>query len=64
MFLKIFNMCGILCIRLGGIIVVDYGLKDRVVIVTGANNPWGIGATTAVLFAREGSKVVLVYNKI
>ena len=26
--------------------MVDYGLKDRVVIVTGVNNPQGIGAAT------------------
>ena len=44
--------------------MVDYGLKDKVVIITGANNPWGIGATTALAFAREGAKVVLVYKKI
>ena len=44
--------------------MIDYGLKDRVVIVTGANNPWGIGATTALAFAREGAKVALVYKKI
>lgn len=44
--------------------MVDYGLKDKVVIVTGANNPQGIGATTALAFAREGAKVVLVYKKI
>jgi 3-oxoacyl-[acyl-carrier protein] reductase len=44
--------------------MVDYGLKDRVVIITGANNPWGIGATTALAFAREGAKVVLIYKKI
>ena len=44
--------------------MINYGLKDRVVIVTGANNPWGIGATTALAFAREGAKVVLVYKKI
>ena len=44
--------------------MVDYGLKDRVAIITGANNPWGIGATTAIAFAREGAKVVLVYKKI
>ena len=44
--------------------MVDYGLKDKVAIITGANNPWGIGATTALSFAREGAKVVLVYKKI
>lgn len=43
--------------------MVDYGLKDRVAIITGANNPQGIGATTAFAFAREGAKVVLVYKK-
>ena len=44
--------------------MVDYGLKDRVAIVTGANNPQGIGAATALAFAREGARVVLVYKKI
>lgn len=44
--------------------VVNYGLKNKVTIITGANNPWGIGATTALAFAREGAKVVLVYKKI
>ena len=44
--------------------MVNYGLKDRVAIITGANNPQGIGATTALAFAREGAKVVLVYKKV
>ncbi len=44
--------------------MVDYGLKDKAAIITGANNPWGIGATTALAFAREGAKVVLVYKKV
>ena len=44
--------------------MVDYGLKDKVAIITGANNPQGIGATTALAFAREGAKVVLVYKKL
>ena len=44
--------------------MVDYGLKDKVAIITGANNPWGIGAATALALAREGAKVVLVYKKI
>ena len=44
--------------------MIDYGLKDRVAIITGANNPQGIGAATALSFARERAKVVLVYKKI
>ena len=44
--------------------MVNYGLQDRVAIITGTNNPQGIGATTALAFAREGAKVVLVYKKI
>ena len=44
--------------------MVDYGLKDRVALITGANNPQGIGAATALAFAREGVKVALVYKKV
>ena len=44
--------------------MIDYGLKDRVALITGANNPQGIGAATAAAFAREGAKVVLVYKKV
>ena len=44
--------------------MIDYGLKDRVALITGANNPWGIGATTALAFAREGAKIVLVYKRV
>ena len=44
--------------------MVNYGLKDTVAIITGANNPQGIGATTALAFAREGAKVVLVYKRV
>lgn len=44
--------------------MVDYGLKDRVAIITGANNPQGIGAATAIALAREGAKVVLTYKKV
>ena len=44
--------------------MVDYGLKDKVAIITGANNPQGIGAATALAMAREGAKVALVYKKI
>ena len=44
--------------------MIDTGLKDKVAIITGANNPQGIGATTALAFAREGAKVVLVYKRV
>ena len=44
--------------------MIDYDLKDRVALITGANNPQGIGATMAQAFAGEGAKVVLVYKKI
>ena len=44
--------------------MIDYGLKDKVALITGANNPQGIGAATAVAFAREGAKVVLAYKKV
>ena len=44
--------------------MVDDGLKDRVALITGANNPQGIGAATALAFAREGAKVALVYKRI
>ena len=44
--------------------MIQYGLKDRVALITGTNNPQGIGAATALAFAREGAKLVLVYKKI
>ena len=44
--------------------MADYGLKGRVVLITGTNNPQGIGAATALAFAREGASLVLVYKKV
>ena len=44
--------------------MIDYGLRGRVALITGTNNPWGIGAATALAFAREGAKVVLVYKRV
>ena len=44
--------------------MIDYGLGGRVALITGANNPQGIGAATALAFAREGAKVALVYKRI
>ena len=33
-------------------------------LITGVNNPQGIGAATAIAFAREGAKLVLIYKRI
>ena len=44
--------------------MIDYGLKNKIAIITGTNNPWGIGATTALCLAREGAKVILVYKRV
>ncbi len=42
--------------------MTDTGLKGKVVLVTGANH--GIGAATAVAFAREGADVFLIYLRL
>jgi 3-oxoacyl-[acyl-carrier protein] reductase len=44
--------------------MVDPGLENKVVLVTGANNPHGIGATTASAFAAQGAKVFITYLRI
>ena len=44
--------------------MADYGLCGKVALITGANNPMGIGAATALAFAREGARVVLVYKRV
>ena len=44
--------------------MIRYGLENRVALITGANNPWGIGSATALAFAREGARVVLVYKRV
>jgi 3-oxoacyl-[acyl-carrier protein] reductase len=41
--------------------MIDTGLHDKVVVVTGANNPHGIGAAAAKAFARQRAKVFLHY---
>ena len=41
--------------------MVDPGLCDRTVLITGANNPFGIGAAAAVAFARQGARLFLHY---
>jgi len=41
--------------------MIDTGLKDKVVLVTSGNNPYGIGAATAKAFAIEGAKMFINY---
>ncbi|MDR1124289.1 MAG: SDR family oxidoreductase [Elusimicrobiota bacterium] len=43
---------------------MDLGLQSKIAIITGVNNPQGIGAATALAFAREGVSLALVYKKI
>jgi len=41
--------------------MIDTGLKDKVVLITGANH--GIGATSAKAFAVQGAKVFITYYR-
>jgi 3-oxoacyl-[acyl-carrier protein] reductase len=41
--------------------MIEPGLKDKVVLVTGGNNPRGIGAATAKAFAAQGAAVFIHY---
>lgn len=41
--------------------MIDPGLKEKVVLVTGGNNPYGIGAAIARAFASQGAKVFIHY---
>lgn len=42
--------------------MIDTGLKDKVVIVTGANH--GMGAATAIAFAKQEAKVFISYLRL
>ena len=39
--------------------MIDPGLNGKVVLITGANNPYGIGAATAKAFAAQGARVFI-----
>lgn len=41
--------------------LIDPGLEGKVVLITGANNPFGIGAATAQAFAVQRARVFLTY---
>jgi 3-oxoacyl-[acyl-carrier protein] reductase len=41
--------------------MIDPELQDKVVLVTGANNPFGIGAATAEAFAAQGAAIFMTY---
>ncbi|MDR1607662.1 MAG: SDR family oxidoreductase [Deltaproteobacteria bacterium] len=43
---------------------MELGLKNKTAIVTGTNNPQGIGAATALALASEGVRIALVYKRI
>lgn len=47
--------------KIGGCGMIDPGLKGKVVLVTGGNNPCGIGASIARNFASHGSFVFIHY---
>lgn len=44
--------------------MIDTGLGGKVVLITGANNPFGIGAAAGRAFAREGARVALTYLRM
>lgn len=43
--------------------MIDPGLQGKVVLITGANNPHGIGAATARAFAAQGAAIALTYHR-
>jgi 3-oxoacyl-[acyl-carrier protein] reductase len=44
--------------------MINTGLKSKVVLITGVNNPHGIGAATAKAFATEGAAVFVTYLRL
>jgi 3-oxoacyl-[acyl-carrier protein] reductase len=44
--------------------MINPGLRDRTVLITGANNPLNIGAAIAVAFAGVGAKPFFHYQRV
>jgi 3-oxoacyl-[acyl-carrier protein] reductase len=44
--------------------MINTGLENKVVLITGVNNPHGIGAATARAFAAEGAAVFATYLRL
>ncbi|MCL4858070.1 MAG: SDR family oxidoreductase [Caldilineaceae bacterium] len=44
--------------------MIETGLAGKTVLITGANNPQGIGAATASAFARQGARVFITYLRL
>jgi 3-oxoacyl-[acyl-carrier protein] reductase len=44
--------------------MIDTGLRDKVVLITGANNPLGIGAAAARALASQGARVCITYLRL
>jgi 3-oxoacyl-[acyl-carrier protein] reductase len=44
-------------------VMIDPGLQDRTVLITGGNNPFGIGAATAQAFAAQGAGVLVHFYR-
>lgn len=43
--------------------MIDTGLKDKLVLLSGGNTPHGIGAATAKAFAFQGAAVFIHYSR-
>jgi 3-oxoacyl-[acyl-carrier protein] reductase len=54
-------ICGAKIPKRGEGDVIDPGLNDKAVLITGGNNPFGIGAAIAQAFASHGAKVFIHY---
>jgi 3-oxoacyl-[acyl-carrier protein] reductase len=44
--------------------MIDTGLQDKVVLISGANNPLGIGAAAARALAGQGGRVCITYLRL